>query len=136
MINGQVPDFEVKEKTLTVDFTGGDYEGAVVKLRLNVPLRTMFDIQLLGVAGKDAEVMQQLGTEVLSEWNIRKDGKELPATAEGLFEMPPDFGMLLLAQWTKAMNVIEGGQGGDSPLGGTSPNGSMSEAQSGVTASA
>ena len=131
MENGQRSGYQVKEKSLTLDFTGGEYEGAEVRLRLNVPLRTVFEIQKLGLEGKDEAVIQELGTEVLLDWNLqRKDGTAIPATAEGLLEMPSDFGMLVLKQWTEAL------KGDESPLGGTSPNGSTSEAPTAVTESA
>lgn len=102
--NGHRPGFKIPARTLNVDFEGGDYEGAYVKLKLDASLRTVFHFQELGVAGDIEPLLMEFGEGILEEWNLEDEGgKPIPATAEGLMELPSDFGMMLVEKWTEAI---------------------------------
>ena len=126
--NARRPGFQIPMRTLAVDFTGGEYEGAEVRLRLDVPLRTAFHFQQLGDTGEIEALLREFGDDILKDWNLEDDQEAaIPATADGLMGLPASFGMLLVEKWTAAMN------GGDSPLGKPSPNGDTLAAQPAVT---
>ncbi len=136
MNDGHRKRYQVPEVPLVLDFTGGTYEGAEVRLRGDLPLRMLFHLERLGEEGKIKELITELGENVLMDWNLEdKDGVPIPATADGLMSQSTTFGMVILEKWTGALKTGDK-KAGHSPLGGTSPNGDTSAALSPVTESA
>lgn len=111
-----------------VDFSGTAWEGAEVKVGINIPLQDL--IKLSGaVEGKD---LGKLDTETfglilglfeprLSEWNLvdEETDEPIPCNAETFAEQPAGFQLTVLTGWVQAAlgGTVKG------PLRESSPSG-------------
>lgn len=111
--------FRLQPRTALLQFEG-HYEGAEIRVRLNVPLETWFRVQaFLEEAKTDAEKAIGLLAELLVSWNLQDEqGNDLPANREGIGQMYPDLLLLTLVQWYQAASEPSG------PLASASVNGS------------
>lgn len=121
--------------TFAVEVQG--WNGIVTKLRRPAQFKDFALTQRLGelsLVDEDAfdaldDGLRRFGDRFIVDWNINVDGQELPATGDGLLQMPPTFQLGLLHAW---LGKVRGGI--DAPLGSGSPNGSTSKAASETTA--
>ena len=136
--NGHKPGFKGAKRVLIVDFVGGDYEGAYVKLRLGVPMRKVFEYQELADANNIPGLLAVFADDILIEWNLEdEDDRPVPTTSEGMDDQDAAFGLYLWEQWTTAIQGKgDGGVGENSPLGETSPDTSTLAEHSKTTAPA
>lgn len=117
--------YKIPRRTATLVFHGSDYEGAEVKVRLDIDLGTLFDI-----AGRaetqdpkeTREVIKDFADQALEAWNLEDDeGNALPATVEGMERVPLPLAQLIIQEWVKAVSQPP------DPLSGPSANGSTWE---------
>jgi len=104
--------FKIPKRTARLVFSG-DYEGAEVVVRLNIPVGTFLDIQTLVDEQRQKEgtdesaetirnVFQVFGDIVLDEWNLQDDdGKSIPCNAEGMNSIPVDLANIILSEWSE-----------------------------------
>ena len=123
-----------------LEFAGTDYEGIVVRVRLNVPLKTMLQIQefrdnvsakatsatevtvdLKDTADSMVEALKLFGRAVLLEWNLEDDnGAPIPVGEEGILAVDVLFAMQIMSHWMEAVSQPP------APLAVPSANGSTS----------
>lgn len=106
-------------------FEHPDYKGAEVLVSLDIDLGTFlkFTTETGGaeenVLGLLADRCKWFGERLLMEWNITdRDGKAIPATGEGMLEIPQSFAALIFSTWATTVS------GRTAPLAEPSPNGS------------
>ena len=101
--------FPVKTALLKFD---GDFDGAEVRVRLNVPLQVYLDVQDAaanltaardGGAGGSLRELYGPFAAVIVDWNLEDGGGEpIPATAAGMLQVPPQFLALIIQAWGRA----------------------------------
>lgn len=116
--------YRVPKRTVTLNFEG-EYEGAQVVCRLDVPMQTFFDLQK-AVATKPEDLdpsqvedtYRRFAKEVLIDWNLEGDDEQqIPATPDGFLMQPLAFTATIIREWSKAVADVP------APLDGPSMNG-------------
>jgi len=112
--------FKIPRKTALLRFEG-EYEGAEVRCRLDVGMRTALEF----VSIEDAEPKQMIELverfcgKILVDWNLVTDeGDPIAPTPEALLDQPPGFVIALLTKWGETVVAVP------APLGAPSLNGS------------
>ena len=92
----------VPQRELTIDLTG-DFEGAQLVCKLDVSIQTFLDLQSLSTDEKTIiESYKKFGDEILLSWNFtNSEGAVLPATGQGMLDLPPAVAIGILGAWTK-----------------------------------
>ena len=92
----------VPQRELTIDLTG-DFEGARLVCKLDVSIQTFLDLQSLSTDEKTIiESYKKFGDEILLSWNFtNSEGAVLPATGQGMLDLPPAVAIGILGAWTK-----------------------------------
>lgn len=94
-----------------------DFEGAEVRIKLDVTLEEFMFVQKLQADGNVEGVCEFVGA-LLIDWNLEDDdGNPLPANKEGARRATFAFIDRLLTEWVKAQTGVPG------PLGAQSANG-------------
>jgi len=101
--------FRLPQREAVVTFEDTDFDGAEVRLRLSAPMRLLFQFQ--NMDGSDANASEQtirtFGDRILIGWNVEgEDGASVPATGDGLLEMPMDFTVALFKAWAEAATGV------------------------------
>jgi hypothetical protein len=116
--------FTVPRRTAEVTFEGTDYDGAVLRCRLDVALGLALDFAGVTADTPPAEqrdVFLRFGDEVLINWNIEdENGDTVPADGPGLLTQPPAFVISVISHWVAATSAVPAPLGRRSPAGGTS----------------
>ena len=115
---GQKKGFRLPERTAVMEFEGGEYEGAEVRVRLDVPLSYFLDVQ--GLLASDAawQGIPLFIDQALLGWNlVDAQGEAIPATLEGARQVSQAFISLVITRWAELIAGVSG------PLAGESPNG-------------
>ena len=85
-----------------------DFEGAEVTCKLDIKMKTFFELQELANAESTETIMKAygiFGDEILLKWNFeQEDGTPIPATGEGMQELPPQLSIALLTNWVEAIS--------------------------------
>ena len=98
-----VKGFRIPKRTARLVFVDTLYEGAEVVVRLDVPVGTFMEIQDLIASDRQFQVFNLFGESILEGWNLHNDnGKELPATGQGMTALPIDLANTILQQWVEA----------------------------------
>jgi len=109
--------FTIPTRALVMIFDDGDYAGAEVKVRMNVPLGVLWEIQAMA-QDNPRPAFDLFGDRVLLEWNLRSDGGEaIPVTSDGMNELPVDLAILIMEKWAEVVFKAP------APLPNSSPNG-------------
>jgi hypothetical protein len=92
----------VPQRELTIDLTG-DFAGAQVVCKLDVSIQTFLDLQQMSTSEESIiKSYNKFGEEILLSWNFtNSDGTDLPATGEGMLELPPAVAIGILGAWTR-----------------------------------
>jgi len=105
--NGVKP-FVLQRRRARLEFAQPEYEGMFIEARLDVDMRTFFELQAL--AGDDASTgnmkaaFEMFGSQILEGWNIQdEDGSTLPPDADGFLSLPPNLGTAILGAWSEAV---------------------------------
>ncbi len=112
--------YKIPNRKLVIELA--DYEGAEVTCLLDVKMKTFFGLQDLASDNESIEsAYTTFGNEILESWNLETaDGTAIPATADGMMEIPPAIAIALMNAWTE--QVSSGGLVSSA----TSQNGSTS----------
>ena len=122
--------FRIPARTARLVFEG-DYAGAEVVVRLDLPIGQVLSFLDQSLSAEDGQtpatakanliLLQRFAATALISWNLENDeGQPIPATAEGILQVPVVFAQLLLAKWAEAISNPP------DPLAGVSANGSTS----------
>jgi len=80
----------------------GDWEGAEVVVRLDVPVQTFMDIQDLIAEDKQLKVFDVVGNKIVESWNIEdEDGLKIEPTGKGMGQIPIQLANLIIEQWVE-----------------------------------
>lgn len=114
--------FEVKGGTVTLEFAEGTVlAGARVECSLDMSIRDFVRLQRMWAAADDGDLEKveaaysMFGDRALVSWDLTLGGVELPATGEGLVQLPVACANAIFAAWSDA-------------VGGKSPNSSAASA--------
>lgn len=100
-VQSKTKGFRIQKRTARLVFSG-DYEGAEVVVRLDVPVGVFIEIQDLVSNSEQLHVFEVFGKKVLEEWNLEDDnGQAMDATSEGMQGIPLDFANLIIEQWVE-----------------------------------
>ena len=111
---------EAAEKTKVLALTG-DYAGAEITVRLNVPLVVFMEAEKVQRSQDWSAFLDYFIEHVIREWNLDdSEGKPIPVSKEGLAKLPIDFLMQVISEWSQAVAGI------NAPLGSASSNGKPS----------
>jgi len=104
--NGVKP-FVIERRRARLEFEQPEYEGMVVEARLDVDMRTFFELQTLATdstPGNMEAAFAMFATQILESWNIQdEDGTTIPADADGFMALPPSLGTAILGAWSEAV---------------------------------
>ena len=94
--------FRLVRKTVTLELTG-DYEGGEVEVSKSTPIS--FTIRILDIdtaSGAEQEALiREFGDKVLVSWNFEDaDGKDIPATGDGMILLDDDIYFEVMRAWT------------------------------------
>ena len=106
-VNGVKP-FVIERRRARLEFTQPEYVGMVVEARLDVDMRTFFELQTLATdnstPGNMEAAFAMFATQILESWNIQdEDGTTIPADADGFMALPPSLGTAILGAWSEAV---------------------------------
>jgi hypothetical protein len=101
----KVKGFKIPKRTATL-ILDGDYEGAEVVVRLDVPVGTFLEIQDLVAQEKQLHVFQVFGDSILDTWNLRDENDQsIPANSEGMHKIPIDLANIIMTEWSGAVTA-------------------------------
>ena len=120
--------FRLPDRTARITFEGTDYDGAEIRVRLNVSFAQFIALRE-SAQSEDQERMAGLfGENVLMDWNLEDDdGRPIPADSDGMLAIPLDLVNLVVQHW------VEQVAGVPAPLSETSGDISTLEAASTAT---
>jgi hypothetical protein len=117
--------FRIPDQTAHLTFSGTDYDGAEIWVRLNVSFRHYIALREAAEGDDQAKMAALFGGDVLMSWNLEDDaGQPIPANGEGMLEIPLSLAMLVVQHWVEAVSGVS------SPLPETSGDINMLEAAS------
>src|SRR3972149_7134404 len=94
------------ERRATLVFDG-DYKGAEVTVRLNVPMRVFIEARRVAAAQDWEPVLGYFVAEVVRGWNLENaDDQPVPVTSDGLASVPLDFLTRLLTEWANQVGSV------------------------------
>jgi|TARA_Y100000296_G_C5168332_1_gene255947 hypothetical protein len=107
MLTQKPTGFKIPKRTARLVFEG-EYEGAEVVVRLDVPVRAFLEIQELVNAEQHLKVFGIFAEMVLDSWNIiGDDGKPMPADIKGMNAIPIDLANSILTEWAEVAAGVD-----------------------------
>jgi hypothetical protein len=95
-------------RAANITFEGTDYDGLEIRCTIDLPLKTVLEIQRLADSDSDERVIEANTIwcdKVLESWNLVDDeGKAIPANSEGALAIAP--ARLLTALVTKWSELV------------------------------
>lgn len=85
-------DFELHERVYKLQLRGSEYDGVVVRAG------ECTVAEHLAARANDA-VMLELFGQYLLDWNVTRDGENVPCTAENLAKLGAQLGLALAVRW-------------------------------------
>ena len=111
--------FRIPDQTAHITFSGTDYDGAEIWVKLNVSIAHYIALRAAAEGDDQAKMAELFGSEVLMEWNLEAaSGEPVPANGAGMLQIPLSLAMLIVQHW------IEAGSGVEAPL--EPPSGDLS----------
>lgn len=93
--------FRIPIRTARLVFSG-DWQGAEVVVRLDVPVQIFMDIQDLVADNQQLKVFDVLGNKIVQSWNIQdEDGLPIEPTGMGMGKIPIQLANLIVEQWVE-----------------------------------
>lgn len=118
--------FKMPHNTALLVFDG-DYEGAEVRCRLDVGMRTAFSFfqaRELSDPKDLIEMVERFCEQVLIDWNLVDDNDQpIPCTAEAMLDQPAGFIRAVIANWHEAATAVPKASPAPSLNGSTLPEG-------------
>ena len=99
------------KRVANISFEGTDYDGLEVRCSLDLPFRTVLEIQKLSASDKDTESIKANTIwcdEVLESWNLTDDeGNDIPATSESALAVAPARLLsTLITKWSELVTEL------------------------------
>ena len=112
MVNGTTHQtkkgFRIPDQTAHITFSGTDYDGAEIWVRLNVSFAHYIALREAAEGDDQAKMAELFGGEVLMEWNLEDaSGEPVPATGDGMLQIPLSLAMLIVQHWIEAVSGVE-----------------------------
>ena len=99
---------EIPNKIAVIDFVGTDYEGGEARAKLNVNLAYFSEIQKATSENDSIRMAELFGDLALISWNFETDeGEPIPATAEGMKQIPVELVNLLVGTWAEKLVSLD-----------------------------
>ena len=99
--------FRIPDQTAHLTFSGTDYDGAEIWVRLNVSFRHYISLREAAEGDDQAKMAALFGGDVLMDWNLEDDaGQPIPANGEGMLEIPLSLAMLVVQHWVEAVSGV------------------------------
>ena len=99
--------FRIPDQTAHLTFSGTDYDGAEIWVRLNVSFRHYISLREAAEGDDQARMAALFGGDVLMDWNLEDDaGQPIPANGEGMLEIPLSLAMLVVQHWVEAVSGV------------------------------
>lgn len=111
--------FKLPERMLVLEFEGTAYEGAEIKMRLDMPLGAFLEVQAIQASG-DIPALCRIMSSLVVSWNLEDDDGPIPCSYDGMMRLTPGLLNTLIEQWVK------GQVSAPVPLGQVSSNGATS----------
>jgi len=100
--------FRIPDQTAHITFSGTDYDGAEIWVRLNVSFAHYIALREAAEGDDQAKMAELFGGEVLMEWNLEDaSGEPVPATGDGMLQIPLSLAMLIVQHWIEAVSGVE-----------------------------
>jgi len=99
--------FIVQRRDCVLSFPEGhSFEGAEIRAKLDVDIRTFLELQKMGEDSVSPESTRsgfhRFGEDIIQEWNLHdEDAKPIPATGEGFLSLPPNICTAIIASWAE-----------------------------------
>ena len=99
------------KRVANISFEGTDYDGLEVRCSLDLPFKTVLEIQKLSASDKDTESIKANTIwcdEVLESWNLTDDeGNDIPATSESALAVAPARLLsTLISKWSELVTEL------------------------------
>ena len=99
------------KRVANISFEGTDYDGLEVRCSLDLPFKTVLEIQKLSASDKDTESIKANTIwcdEVLESWNLTDDeGNDIPATSESALAVAPArLVSALISKWSELVTEL------------------------------
>ena len=99
--------FRIPDQTAHITFSGTDYDGAEIWVKLNVSFAHYIALREAAEGDDQAKMAELFGGEVLMEWNLEDaDGKPIPTTGDGMLQIPLSLAMLIVQHWIEAVSAV------------------------------
>jgi hypothetical protein len=99
--------FRIPDQTAHITFSGTDYDGAEIWVRLNVSFAHYIALREAAEGDDQAKMAELFGGEVLMEWNLEDaSGEPVPATGDGMLQIPLSLAMLIVQHWIEAVSAV------------------------------
>jgi hypothetical protein len=99
--------FRIPDQTAHITFSGTDYDGAEIWVRLNVSFAHYIALRKAAESDNQAEMAELFGGEILMEWNLEDaSGKPISATGGGMLQIPLSLAMLIVQHWIEAVSAV------------------------------
>ena len=99
--------FRIPDQTAHITFSGTDYDGAEIWVRLNVSFAHYIALREAAEGDDQAKMAELFGSEVLMEWNLEDaSGEPVPATGDGMLQIPLSLAMLIVQHWIEAVSAV------------------------------
>jgi len=96
-----VQGFRIPIRTGRLVFSG-DWQGAEIVVRLDVPVHVFMEIQDLVASEQQLQVFDVFGNKVIESWNLEdENGRSIEPTGKGMGEIPIQFANLIIEQWVE-----------------------------------
>lgn len=93
--------FRIPIRTARLVFHG-DWLGAEVVVRLDVPVQVFMQIQDLVASEQQLKVFEVFGDKVIQSWNLQdEDGLPVEPTGKGMGDVPLQLANLIVEQWVE-----------------------------------
>ena len=95
--------FEIPVRTALLVFQG-EYEGAEVRCRLDVPTGLLLEYAKLANSSDPDQLetaFRRFSEEILIDWNLKMEGQVLEAHPDGMLRVPSALATAILRAWTE-----------------------------------
>ncbi len=99
--------FRIPDQTAHITFSGTDYDGAEIWVRLNVSFAHYIALREAAEGDDQAKMAELFGSEVLMEWNLEDaSGEPVPANGDGMLQIPLSLARLIVQHWIEAVSAV------------------------------
>ena len=102
--------FVVPRRDALITFPEGhEYEGAEIRAKLDVDVKTFLDLQALSdatTAEETREIFTKFGDVIITEWNLNdENNKSIPATSDGFMSLPAAICTAIITAWADEIST-------------------------------